>query len=121
MCFPQIKVILKVNSWSEQIIEKFLSTSIPIKKKKKHRGTVTFTAVRIFWNVSSAEWVELGPCSGVSFIGCIGVIGGNGPIAASMWGDFIEDGMGRAAPSGSQPSEQKTYLSCSSFHSENMD
>ena len=29
-----MKVILKVNSWSGQIIEKFLFTSIPIKKEK---------------------------------------------------------------------------------------
>lgn len=94
MFFAHIKVILKVNSWSGQIIEKFLSTSIPIKKKKKHRRTVTFKAVRIFLNVSHAKWVELGPCSGVSFIG---VIGGNRSIATNMWGDFIEDGIGRGA------------------------
>ena len=74
--------------------------------------------MRIFWNVSNAKWAELGPCSGVSFSGCVGVIGGNRSITVHMWGDFTEDGIGRGAPSGSQPFEQKTYLSCSSFHSE---
>ena len=49
-----MKVILKVNSWSEQIIEKFLSTSIPIKKKKKSTEELSHLKQWGFFEMSQA-------------------------------------------------------------------